>query len=156
YVSQAAPAQRLCTNCGQARWTHELGAHARDRSAPQCPLPWRKLAKSLRSSQCPCDPNWGVMVSPFQLSTSRRRVLQFLIASRVFSQIGRSARAQDATVPSRLPDPLPWAPRDLGKPIGEPKEALSVFDFEPVMKNNVPAAHFGYTATGLDDEVTLR
>jgi isopentenyl diphosphate isomerase/L-lactate dehydrogenase-like FMN-dependent dehydrogenase len=98
----------------------------------------------------------GVMVSPFQLSTSRRRVLQFLIASPVFSQIGRSARAQDATVPSRLPDPLPWAPRDLGKPIGEPKEALSVFDFEPVMKNNVPAAHFGYMATGLDDEVTLR
>src|SRR5215475_16220470 len=98
----------------------------------------------------------GVMVSPFQLSTSRRRVLQFLIASPVFSLIGRSARAQDATVPSRLPDPLPWAPRDLGKTIGEPKEALSVFDFEPVMKNNVPAAHFGYMATGLDDEVTLR
>ena len=99
---------------------------------------------------------WGVMVSPLQRSMSRRRVLQFLLASPMFSAMGRPARAQDAAVPSRLPDPLPWAPRDLGKLIGEPKEALSVFDFEPVMKNNVPAAHFGYMATGLDDEVTLR
>jgi 4-hydroxymandelate oxidase len=31
-----------------------------------------------------------------------------------------------------------------------------VFDFEPVMKKNVPPAHFGYMATGVDDEVTLR
>jgi len=35
-------------------------------------------------------------------------------------------------------------------------EALSVFDFEPVMHKNVPPAHFGYMATGIDDEVTLR
>ncbi len=31
-----------------------------------------------------------------------------------------------------------------------------MFDFEPVMKQNVPPAHFGYMATGVDDEVTLR
>jgi isopentenyl diphosphate isomerase/L-lactate dehydrogenase-like FMN-dependent dehydrogenase len=31
-----------------------------------------------------------------------------------------------------------------------------VFDFEPVARNNVPPAHFGYMASGLDDEVTLR
>jgi 4-hydroxymandelate oxidase len=31
-----------------------------------------------------------------------------------------------------------------------------VFDFEPVMKKNVPPAHFGYMATGADDEMTLR
>jgi len=103
----------------------------------------------------------GGMVSPFQRSASRRRVLQLLLTSPVFSPpvlspMIRPALAQDATAPSRLPDPLPWGPRDLGKLIGEPKEALSVFDFEPVMKNNVPAAHFGYMATGLDDEVTLR
>jgi isopentenyl diphosphate isomerase/L-lactate dehydrogenase-like FMN-dependent dehydrogenase len=96
------------------------------------------------------------MVSPFQRSTSRRCVLQLLVGSPLLSQIGRSALAQDVAAPSRPPDPLPWAPRDVGKLIGEPKEALSVFDFEPVMKQNVPAAHFGYMATGLDDEVTLR
>ena len=31
-----------------------------------------------------------------------------------------------------------------------------MFDFEPVMKKNVPPAHFGYMATGVDDEMTLR
>ena len=31
-----------------------------------------------------------------------------------------------------------------------------MFDFEPVMHKNVPPAHFGYMATGIDDEVTLR
>jgi isopentenyl diphosphate isomerase/L-lactate dehydrogenase-like FMN-dependent dehydrogenase len=40
--------------------------------------------------------------------------------------------------------------------IDDPRQALDVFDFEPVMKKNVPPAHFGYMATGVDDEVTLR
>jgi isopentenyl diphosphate isomerase/L-lactate dehydrogenase-like FMN-dependent dehydrogenase len=40
--------------------------------------------------------------------------------------------------------------------ISDPGQALNVFDFEPVMKKNVPPAHFGYAATGLDDETTLR
>ena len=31
-----------------------------------------------------------------------------------------------------------------------------MFDFEPVMRQNVPPAHFGYMASGIDDEVTLR
>jgi 4-hydroxymandelate oxidase len=31
-----------------------------------------------------------------------------------------------------------------------------VFDFEPVARKNVPPAHFGYMASGIDDEVTLR
>ena len=53
-------------------------------------------------------------------------------------------------------DPVDWAPRDLAKLIADPKEALDVFDFEPVMKKNVPPAHFGYMATGADDEMTLR
>lgn len=97
-----------------------------------------------------------MLVSPFQRSVNRRRVLQWLVASPLFSHLSHCAAAQDATASPRLPDPLPWAPRELGKLIGEPKEALSVFDFEPVMKRNVPAAHFGYMATGLDDEVTLR
>ena len=40
--------------------------------------------------------------------------------------------------------------------IKSPKEAINVFDFEPVMRENVPPAHFGYMASGIDDEVTLR
>ena len=49
-----------------------------------------------------------------------------------------------------------WSTRDLDKLITSPKEALNVFDFEPVMAKNVPPAHFGYMATGIDDEETLR
>src|SRR5260370_37179925 len=80
---------------------------------------------------------------------SRRRLLQFFAASPLFS---RDALAE-ALRPS---DPAEWAPRDLDKLIADPKHALDVFDFEPVMKQNVPPAHFGYMATGVDDEVTLR
>ena len=49
-----------------------------------------------------------------------------------------------------------WSPRNLDRLIKDPKEALNVFDFEPVMARNVPPAHFGYMATGIDDEQTLR
>ncbi len=51
---------------------------------------------------------------------------------------------------------MSWAPRDLDNLISDPKEALDVFDFEPVAKTNLPPAHFGYMVTGIDDEVTLR
>jgi 4-hydroxymandelate oxidase len=88
--------------------------------------------------------------------TSRRLFLQFLVASPLFTRIGSSAFAQNTSAPPRLPDPMVWAPRDLDKLISDPKEALDVFDFEPVAKKNVPPAHFGYMVTGIDDEVTLR
>ena len=79
---------------------------------------------------------------------SRRRLLQFLAASPLFA---RAALAEGL----RLSDPINWAPRDLDQLIADPKQALDVFDFEPVMKKNVPPAHFGYMATGVDDETTL-
>jgi len=84
----------------------------------------------------------------FQI-TSRRRLLKFLAASPLFA---RGALAEGL----RQADPADWAPRDLEKLIADPTQALDVFDFEPVMKKNVPPAHFGYMATGVDDEVTLR
>src|ERR1700755_2746390 len=36
------------------------------------------------------------------------------------------------------------------------KEALSVLDFEPLARKALPPAHWGYMATGVDDDVTLR
>jgi 4-hydroxymandelate oxidase len=80
---------------------------------------------------------------------SRRRFLQFLAASPLFA---REALAEGL----RPSDPMEWAPRDLDKLIEDPTKALDVFDFEPVMRKNVPPAHFGYMATGVDDELTLR
>ena len=84
-------------------------------------------------------------------SAYRRRFLQFLAASPVAS----AAWAQFAPK-QRLPDPIPWAALEPDKLIKSPKEAINVFDFEPVARQNVPPAHFGYMASGIDDEVTLR
>jgi isopentenyl diphosphate isomerase/L-lactate dehydrogenase-like FMN-dependent dehydrogenase len=86
--------------------------------------------------------------------TSRRHFLQFLAASPFYASSTLAAYA--AETPSRLPDPMIWAPRDLDHLIATPKEAINVFDFEPVMHKNVPPGHFGYMASGIDDEVTLR
>src|SRR3982751_6653300 len=87
-------------------------------------------------------------------SESRRRFMQFLAASPLFASGGAFAQA---LLPKERPaDPLMWAPNEPASLIKSPKEAINVFDFEPVMKQNVPPAHFGYMATGVDDEVTLR
>jgi isopentenyl diphosphate isomerase/L-lactate dehydrogenase-like FMN-dependent dehydrogenase len=81
--------------------------------------------------------------------TCRRRFLKFLAASPLMAA---DALAQE----QRLPDPSVWGARTLDKLIASPREAIDVFDFEPVMREKVPPAHFGYMATGIDDEVTLR
>jgi isopentenyl diphosphate isomerase/L-lactate dehydrogenase-like FMN-dependent dehydrogenase len=87
-------------------------------------------------------------------AASRRLFLKFLAASPLLAASDLAAFASEA--PSRLPDPMMWAPRNLDKLISTPKEAINVFDFEPVMHKNVPPAHFGYMASGIDDEMTLR
>src|SRR5262247_4476346 len=86
--------------------------------------------------------------------SSRRRLLQFLATGTLCTLRGVPASAENA--PPRLPDPMSWAPRDLINLISDPKEALDVFDFEPVAKKNLPPAHFRYMVTGVDDEATLR
>jgi 4-hydroxymandelate oxidase len=90
---------------------------------------------------------------PLSTSLSRRRLLEFMAGSPLLMHGGSAFAEGPATAP---PDPMVWAPRDLENPIADPKDALSVFDFEPVMRKSVPSAHFGYMATGADDEATLR
>ena len=82
---------------------------------------------------------------------NRRRFLEFLAASPLLAS--GDALAQEL---QRLPDPSVRAPRTFDKLIASPREALDVFDFELVAHRNVPVAHFGYMASGVDDEVTLR
>src|SRR5438874_7008428 len=93
----------------------------------------------------------------FDQATSRRRFLQFLAASPLFAYGGFSAFAGEGpTAGTKLPDPIMWAPLRTEDLIKSPKDAINVFDFEPVSRANVPPAHFGYMASGVDDEVTLR
>ena len=85
---------------------------------------------------------------------SRRRFLQFMAASPLFAS---SALAGDVpAVPLKPADPIIWAPLQTDKLIKSPKEAINVFDFEAPCRVNVPPSHFGYMASGIDDEVTLR
>jgi 4-hydroxymandelate oxidase len=93
------------------------------------------------------------MTSPIVRATSRRRFLRYLVGSPLLASGAFSAHG--AEVPSKLPDPMTWAPVG-GDLIDNPKAAINVFDFEPVARKKVPPAHFGYMASGLDDEVTLR
>jgi 4-hydroxymandelate oxidase len=94
------------------------------------------------------------MTTPTVRDTSRRRFLQYLAGSPLMASGALSAYG--AEVPSKLPDPMTWAPPGSGGLIKSPKDAINVFEFEPVAYQNTPPAHFGYMASGLDDEVTLR
>src|SRR5262244_2670596 len=90
-------------------------------------------------------------------AASRRKFLQFLAASPLWGAGALDAFAGEGLAPgSKLPDPLMWAPMRTDELIKSPKEAINVFDFEPVCRKNVPPSHFAYMASGIDDEVTLR
>jgi 4-hydroxymandelate oxidase len=40
--------------------------------------------------------------------------------------------------------------------ISSPQEALDIFDFEAAARTTIPPAHFGYLATGVDDDATVK
>jgi isopentenyl diphosphate isomerase/L-lactate dehydrogenase-like FMN-dependent dehydrogenase len=85
----------------------------------------------------------------------RRRFLQFLAGSPLAAAAPANF-AQTLLPGTREADPRMWAPYDPNHLIKDPKEAINVFDFEPVARQKIPPAHFGYMASGIDDEVTLR
>ena len=99
-------------------------------------------------------------MTPFEREQNRRNFLAFLAASplaAVGATDGFGQVAEKVAEPrTKLADPLMWAPHDPMSLITDPKQALNVFDLEPVMRNKVPPAHFGYMASGVDDETTLR
>jgi 4-hydroxymandelate oxidase len=98
----------------------------------------------------------AIMPNEIDQAASRRKFLQFIAASTTLGYADKLAFAETLLPKSKLPDPMIWAPLDPANLIKSPKEAINVFDFEPVMRQNVPPAHFGYMASGIDDEVTLR
>jgi isopentenyl diphosphate isomerase/L-lactate dehydrogenase-like FMN-dependent dehydrogenase len=96
------------------------------------------------------------MSSEYDPAANRRRFLQYLAASPLMAAGSASALAETLLPKTLVPDPLMWAPRQSEHLIKSPKDAINVFDLEPVCRQNVPPAHFGYMASGIDDEVTLR
>jgi isopentenyl diphosphate isomerase/L-lactate dehydrogenase-like FMN-dependent dehydrogenase len=72
-----------------------------------------------------------------EFSPSRRRFLKYLAASPLAASLPL-LKSQDPFLPA------------------SPKEALDVLEFEAIARKNLPPAHFGYLATGVDDDATLR
>ena len=83
------------------------------------------------------------MPSQPSAQASRRAFLRFLGASPLAAGIG-------------FPRDWPAAFSRQDEQISSAKEALDVFDFEAVARKNLSPAHFGYLATGTDDDATLR
>jgi isopentenyl diphosphate isomerase/L-lactate dehydrogenase-like FMN-dependent dehydrogenase len=69
----------------------------------------------------------------------RRKFLRLLAGSPLLSAIPAAA----------------WQSQNTGV-LADPKDALNVMDFEAAARQALPPAHFGYMATGVDDDATLR
>jgi isopentenyl diphosphate isomerase/L-lactate dehydrogenase-like FMN-dependent dehydrogenase len=93
-------------------------------------------------------------MAPFDREQSRRKFLQFLAGSPLFALAGGEVAAI-ARMLERGAQGLPQSRQDPAL-IKAAQEALNVFDFEPVAKAKLPVAHWGYLATGTDDDATLR
>jgi isopentenyl diphosphate isomerase/L-lactate dehydrogenase-like FMN-dependent dehydrogenase len=81
---------------------------------------------------------------------SRRLFLKFLATSPALACVSFPALA--AQGPNSA---LRLAGKGDG-PIASPEDALNVFDFETVAERELPPAHWGYIATGTDDDGTIR
>ncbi len=97
---------------------------------------------------------------------SRRRFVQFLAASPLLAGMGLSYGELTRLALGTKRDQAALLDIAEGAGTGDiaqdvplitsATQAFNVFDFEPVAKKNLPAAHWGYLATGTDDDGTIR
>lgn len=92
----------------------------------------------------------------------RRQFLRYMAASPLLSS-GTSLAAMTAllaalpeTAVAQSYDVLRAQTKKIGDVIDAPEDALDVFDFEPAARKALPPAHYGYLATGVDGDATLR
>ena len=87
----------------------------------------------------------------------RRSFLKYLAASPVLTAGAKSALAATAAeMPARPADPMVWWPQDPNYLVTNPEDALDVFELEAVAHKNVPPSHFGFVASGADDDGSVR
>jgi isopentenyl diphosphate isomerase/L-lactate dehydrogenase-like FMN-dependent dehydrogenase len=77
----------------------------------------------------------------------RRRFLKFLAASPLAALPAAAWQTQPPSGTGAASDYIPLA---------GPKDAFSVMDFEEAARRALPVAHFGYMASGVDDDLTLK
>lgn len=73
--------------------------------------------------------------------THRRQFLKYLAASPLLTNYAAFAQEVEETLGERLTDP---------------SEVINVFEMEALARERIPPAHFGYLATGVDSDETLR
>lgn len=97
----------------------------------------------------------------FELSKTRRKFLRMLAASPLLAgthllsnSLTNLLAAGEVTEKSFRG----WLEnlQQSDEPISSPDQVLDVMDFEPLAKKVVPVAHWGYLATGVDDDATVR
>ncbi len=93
---------------------------------------------------------------------ARREFLRFLAGSPLltnssaFGALAALGAALPAAALAQSYDVLRAQTRKVGDIIEAPEDALDVMDFEPAARKALPPAHFGYLATGVDGDATLR
>ena len=87
----------------------------------------------------------------------RRDFLKFLAASPVVAAFGGiSAFLQTEGLAQEVrQSTFADIARDRGTVVDDPKDALTVFDFEETARRKVQAGHWAYMASGTDDDATL-
>src|SRR5262245_53501053 len=88
----------------------------------------------------------------------RRQFLRFLAASPLLASAGFTIDPfnlvpRQNTIDASLLETLD---KTGGNVITSADQALDVMEFEPVARKVLPPAHFGYLATGVDDDATVR
>lgn len=91
----------------------------------------------------------------------RRDFLRFIAGSPLLAAVGLDAhilRDLTSSSPRRAARALSLAQQALQgeSTIRTAREALDVFDFEPVARQKIPVGHWAYLASGTDDDGTIR
>lgn len=93
-------------------------------------------------------------------TTSRRVFLKFLAGSSLLAGLGSlgfTFKGHDEQELTAAIDSLDYHELEtrIDELISSPEEAINVFDFEAVAQVKLPPAHYGYLATGVEDDRTL-
>jgi 4-hydroxymandelate oxidase len=78
----------------------------------------------------------------------RRMTRRSLLGLAALSAISSRSMADDSKLPSRMF-------RQAPPPVSSADQVLNVMEFEPLARDALPPAHFGYIATGADDDLTV-
>src|SRR5215470_9026169 len=102
------------------------------------------------------------MGNDLELSRTRRKFLRmlaaspFLASSHLLSNSVANLLSANEVTEKGFRDWLENLQQQSSDVISSPDQALDVMDFEPAARKALPPAHFGYLATGVDDDATVR